>query len=132
MPAPKWLARLNLHVTNRVLGPLAKYAPGMGVIVHTGRKTRRQYRTPVLVFRRGDHFVVALTYGRDSQWVQNVLEHGGCKFETMGRALQLTRPNVFHDEQRRSMPAVVRIILGLLNVSDFLEASRVSREGGYC
>jgi hypothetical protein len=41
----------------------------------------------------------------------------------MGRTLQLTRPNVFHDEHRRSVPAVVGLILGLLNVSDFLEAS---------
>jgi deazaflavin-dependent oxidoreductase (nitroreductase family) len=123
MPFPRWLARFNLHVTNRVLGPLASYAPGMGVVVHTGRKSHRQYRTPVLVFRRGDRFVIALTYGRDSQWVQNVLAQGGCDLEVMGRTLQLTCPNVFHDGHRRSVPAVVGLILGLLNVSDFLEAS---------
>jgi deazaflavin-dependent oxidoreductase (nitroreductase family) len=123
MPFPRWLARFNLHVTNRVLGPLAIYAPGMAVVVHTGRKSHRQYRTPVLVFRRGHRFVIALTYGRDSQWVQNVLAQGGCDLEVMGRTLQLTRPNVFHDEHRRSVPAVVGLILGLLNVSDFLEAS---------
>jgi len=126
MPLPKWLARFNLHATNRVLGPPARYAPGMGVIVHIGRKTRRQYRTPVVVFRRGDHFVIALTYGRDSHWVQNVLAQGGCDLETMGRTLQLTRPNVLHDEERRNVPAVVGIILGLINVSDFLEASAVT------
>jgi len=130
MPLPKWLARFNLHATNRVLGPLARYAPGMGVIVHIGRKTRRQYRTPVVVFRRGDHFVIALTYGRDSQWVQNVLAQGGCDLETMGRTLQLTRPNLVHDERRRSVPTLVGIILGLLNVSDFLEASPEPRAEG--
>jgi len=61
MPAPRWLARFNLHVTNRILGPLALYMPGMGVIVHVGRKTRRVHRTPVLIFRQGQHFVIALT-----------------------------------------------------------------------
>ena len=127
MPLPQWLARFNLHVTNRVLGPLARYAPGMGVVVHMGRKTRRQYRTPVVVFRRGDHFIIALTYGRDSQWVQNVLAQGGCDLEIRGRTLQLSRPNVFHDEQRHSVPSIVGIILGLLNVSDFLEASPAPR-----
>ena len=25
MPLPRWLARFNLHVTNRILGPLARY-----------------------------------------------------------------------------------------------------------
>jgi hypothetical protein len=27
MPAPPWLARFNLHVTNRILGPLAGRLP---------------------------------------------------------------------------------------------------------
>jgi len=126
MPLPRWLARLNLYATNRMLGPLARFVPGMGVIVHVGRKTHCRYRTPVLVFRRRDHFVIALTYGRESQWVQNVLAQGGCELETMGRTLQLTRPNVLHDEERRNVPAVIGIILGLINVSDFLEASTVT------
>jgi hypothetical protein len=73
MPFPRWLARVNLHVTNRVLGPLASRVPGMGVIIHLGRKSHQQYRTPVMVFRRSNRFIIALTYGRDSQWVQNVL-----------------------------------------------------------
>jgi deazaflavin-dependent oxidoreductase (nitroreductase family) len=122
MPFPRWLARFNLHVTNRVLGPLASYAPGMAVVIHTGRKSHRRHRTPVLVFRRGDRFVIALTYGRESEWVQNVLAQGGCDLEVMGRTLRLTRPNVLHDEHRRRVPVVVGLVLGLLNVSDFLEA----------
>ncbi len=68
MPAPRWLARFNLYVTNRILGPLASRLPGMGVVLHVGRKTGRLYRTPVLIFRRGDRLIIALTYGRQSQW----------------------------------------------------------------
>ena len=123
MPAPRWLARFNLHVTNRILGPLAKYFPGMGVIVHEGRKTHQHYRTPVLVFRRDDHFIIALTYGRESQWVQNVLANGGCNLETAGRHLHATEPRLIHDTQRSMMPGIVRIVLGLINVSDFLEVT---------
>ena len=121
MPFPRWLARFNLVVTNRILGPLANHAPGMGTVVHVGRKSRREYRTPVMVFRRGDQFVIALTYGRGSQWVQNVTAANGCRFETRGRTLELTHPVIVHDERRSAMPAVVRFILGILNVSDFLE-----------
>ena len=121
MPAPRWLARLNLHVTNRILGPLATRMPGMGVIIHTGRKTHRRYRTPVLVFRRGNHFIIALTYGRESQWVLNVMAQDGCELETQGRTLCLSHPRLFHDEQRRAMPSPVRLMLGLLNVSDFFD-----------
>jgi len=123
MPAPRWLARFNLRVTNRLLGPLARHMPGMGVVVHVGRKTHRQYRTPVLVFRRGDRLIIALTYGREAQWVANVLTANGCELETGGCTLRLSHPHLFHDEERRAMPGFVRFMLGILNVSDFLELS---------
>jgi deazaflavin-dependent oxidoreductase (nitroreductase family) len=126
MPAPRWLARFNLYVTNRLLGPLARRAPGMGIVLHTGRKTHRKYRTPVLVFRRGDKFIIALTYGAQSQWVRNVLAQGGCELETQVRILRLSHPRHFHDEQRRAMPGFVRFMLKLFNVSDFLELTVVN------
>lgn len=87
MPLPRWVARFNLYVTNRLLGPLASRLPGMGVVIHVGRKTHRRYRTPVLVFRRGNRLIIALTYGRESQWVHNVLAQDGCRLETEGRTL---------------------------------------------
>lgn len=121
MPLPRWVARFNLYVTNRVLGPLARWVPGMGVVIHVGRKSHRQYRTPVMVFPRGNRFVIALTYGRDSQWVQNVLAANGCELITQNRKLQLSHAHVFQDERRESMPAFVRLVLGTLKVSDFLE-----------
>ena len=123
IPLPRWLARFNSRVTNRLLSPLAGRLPGLGVVAHTGRKTGREYRTPVLVFRRDDRFVIALTYGRDSEWVQNVVRHNGCKLETQGHTLQLSRPHVFHDESRRAVPEWHRWMLRLLNVSDFIEVA---------
>lgn len=121
MPAPRSLARFNRRVTNRLLGRLATRLPGFGIVVHTGRKTQRQYRTPVNVFSRPGGYVIALTYGSNSEWVRNVLASGGCTLETRGRALRLSRPHLFHDERRCSVPAPVRLIMGLVNVSDFLE-----------
>jgi len=121
MPAPRWLARFNLHVTNRILGPFALRMPGMGVIEHVGRKTRRLHRTPVLIFRQSNHYVIALTYGRESEWVKNVVVQNGCVLETQARRLQLSNPYLYRDDKRLAMPAFVRIMLGLLNVSDFLE-----------
>jgi len=121
MPAPRWLARFNLHVTNRILGPLATRMPGMGVVVHVGRNTGRVYRTPVILFRRGNGFVIALTYGSKSEWVRNVVAQGGCELETGGHRVRLTNPYLYRDEKRRAVPAFVRIMLGVLNVSDFVE-----------
>ncbi|HKS73479.1 MAG TPA: nitroreductase family deazaflavin-dependent oxidoreductase [Terriglobales bacterium] len=125
MPAPRWLARFNLRVTNRVLGPLARRLPGMGFVIHIGRKSGKRYRTPVMIFHRDGRLIIALTYGPGSQWVLNVLAKGGCEFETQGKTLHLADPRIVHDEQRGAMPAFVRIMLGLLNVSDFLELTIV-------
>jgi deazaflavin-dependent oxidoreductase (nitroreductase family) len=123
MPAPRWLARFNRRVTNRLLGRLAPYLPGFGVVVHTGRKTRRSYRTPVNVFSRAGGYVIALTYGPDAEWVRNVLAGGGCVLEARGRVVRLKKPRLFRDERRASIPLPVRLILALADVSDFLELS---------
>jgi deazaflavin-dependent oxidoreductase (nitroreductase family) len=127
MPLPRWVARVNLRVTNHILGPLARRLPGMGVVVHVGRKTHRSYRTPVMVFRRDNRVIIALTYGHDSQWVQNVLAEKSCELETEDRKLRLINPQVVHDERRLAMPAFVLFVLGLLHVADFLELSIASQ-----
>lgn len=121
MPLPRWLARVNLRFTNRILGPLARRLPGMGIIDHVGRKSHREYRTPVMIFRTGNRFVIALTYGPNSEWVKNVLAANGCLFETRKKRLRLVNPRLFHDDQRKAMPVLVRFVLGILNASDFLE-----------
>ena len=121
MPLPRSIARVNRRVTNRLLGGLAQRLPGFGVVIHTGRRSRRQYRTPVNVFRRGDRYIIALTYGSNADWVRNVLANGGCTLETQGRTLHLSRPRLFHDESPDVVPAPVRLVLGMVNVSDFLE-----------
>jgi deazaflavin-dependent oxidoreductase (nitroreductase family) len=121
MPAPRWLARFNRRVTNRVLGRFAPYLPGFGVVIHTGRKTHRRYRTPVNVFSRPFGYVIALTYGPEAEWVRNVLAAGRCVLETRGRTVPLREPRLFRDERRGLVPLPVRLILGLANVSDFLE-----------
>jgi deazaflavin-dependent oxidoreductase (nitroreductase family) len=125
MPLPPSVARFNKRVTNRILGPLATRLPGFGVVVHTGRKTHRQYRTPINVFQRAGKYVIALTYGPDADWVRNVLANGECILETRGRTIRLSQPRLFHDEGRTLMPAPARPILGLSHVYDFLELTPV-------
>jgi deazaflavin-dependent oxidoreductase (nitroreductase family) len=121
MPAPRWIARFNRRVTNRVLGPLARRLPWFGVVTHRGRTTGRRYRTPVNVFPRRGRYVIALTYGARAEWVRNVMVGGGCELETGRRTVRLTRPRILRDEGRRAVPLPVRLPLQLLGVVEFLE-----------
>lgn len=127
MVLPKSVARFNRVVTNRVTGTFAARLPGFGRIVHRGRTSGREYRTPVNVFHAPKGFVVALTYGADTDWVRNVLAAGGCELEYVGRRIELTNPRVVHDEQRRATPVPVRQFLGLAGVTEFLYLDRISR-----
>lgn len=120
MVLPRWLARFNKSVTNRVNGKIAPWAPGFGVLTHTGRTSGRRYRIPLNVFRTNDGYVIALTYGTDSDWVKNVLAAGGCELRTRGRDVHLSDPRLVHDESRAAMPPGVRQVLGLIGVADFL------------
>ena len=120
MPIPRGVARVNRVVTNRITGLFAGHVPGFGVIVHQGRRSGRQYRTPVNVFAAPGGYLIALTYGTDSDWVRNVLAGNGCVLEVRGRRVRLVDPRIVHDESRRGVPPVVRTILRLLGVTDFL------------
>jgi deazaflavin-dependent oxidoreductase (nitroreductase family) len=124
VPLPKRLARFNRRFTNPVLRHVATWAPGFAVVHHVGRRSGRSYRTPVNVFRRDGRYVFALTYGKDSDWVRNVIAAGGCEIETRRRIVELRDPELFHDEQRRAVPVPPRWILGLAGVDDFLSLSR--------
>ena len=46
--------------------------PGLGVIVHRGRRSGRRHQTPVSVVSSGNGYVIALTYGPETDWVKNV------------------------------------------------------------
>lgn len=120
MPIPKVVGRWNKAGLNRVTRHIAPWLPGLGVIVHRGRRSGRPYQTPVNVFSAGDGYVVALTYGPDTDWVKNVLAAGGCELRTRGQIIQLGSPRLFHDESRSSIRPVERQVLRILNVADFL------------
>jgi deazaflavin-dependent oxidoreductase (nitroreductase family) len=120
VPLPRRLAKFNRVVTNRVLGPPARYLPGFAIVTHVGRRSGRTYRTPVSIFRRGDGYLIALMYGADSQWVRNVLAAGGADIETRGRRLHLVGPEVVRDPTRSLVPTSVRVPLRLANVDEFM------------
>lgn len=120
MAIPKAVARFNNHVTNRVSRPLARHLPGFAVVTHVGRRSGRTYHTPVNMFRDGERYVFALTYGADSQWVKNVMAAGSCEVRARGRTVRLCEPRVFTDPERRLVPGPVRVVLQMLDVSDFL------------
>ena len=117
------VAAFHRAITNRIANRFATRLPGFGVVTNVGRKSGRPYRTPVNVFRKPYGFLIALTYGRDSGWVKNILAAGGCQLETCCVLYQLSAPIIVHDPTRKRFPRFVRMILGLIDASDFMQLS---------
>lgn len=120
MPLPRSLAEANKVGLNKLMRLAAPRLPGFALVEHRGRKSGRTYRTPVNAFATDDGFAIALTYGRDSEWVRNVLAAGGAVIVTRGRSVPVGHPQIIHDETRCYMPTPVRAMLAALDVDDFL------------
>src|SRR5438093_10907582 len=116
----QFLRPFTVSVFNRFSRLFAGWLPGFGLLLYRGRISGRTYRTPMNVFRRGDEYIFALTYGSDVQWVKNILAAGGCELVTMGRTVRLTDPRLFVDPKQRLMPFPVRLFLRLMRVTEFL------------
>ena len=64
------------------------------VIRHVGRTTGRSYETPLVPFPTDDGFVIALPYGPDTDWLQNVMASGSATIVTEGKTYVVDRPEL--------------------------------------
>jgi deazaflavin-dependent oxidoreductase (nitroreductase family) len=124
---PPTRPRRFVQFTTMLVNPLTRLVagrlPGFAILSYVGRRSGRAYRTPVNVFRDGNDYVFALTYGSEAQWVRNVLAAGACELRVRGRDVPLSGPVLFVDPTRHLMPTPVRQFLGFLRVTEFLRMS---------
>jgi deazaflavin-dependent oxidoreductase (nitroreductase family) len=114
------MAQFNKVATNRVFRLIAPWMIGFCMLEHRGRRSGRVYRIPIMIFRSRTGFVVALTYGAETDWVKNVIAAGGCDIKSRGHEYRLINPRIVHDESRSAMPPIIRQFLGTQQVYDFL------------
>lgn len=120
MPLPRIVGRFNRVVTNRITRPLAGRVPPVAMVVHRGRRSGDEYQTPIFAFPCDGGFLIALTYGRGTDWERNVRAGGG-ELVYRDQRFQLGEPSaVGPDAARPCLPALVRIVLRLTRTDDFL------------
>lgn len=99
---------------------MARHLRPLAVVEHEGRTSGTRYRTPVLAFRTGATFTFALTYGKDVDWVRNVLAAGGCRLVYKGGSYDLVDPRIGGPELSAPVPAWIREALARVDVRDYL------------
>jgi deazaflavin-dependent oxidoreductase (nitroreductase family) len=127
MPAPRSIARFNKRFTNRLISKVAGYLPGFAIVSHVGRKSGRNYRTPVNAFRTDGEYIIALTYGAQSDWVKNVLAAGSCELQTRGRRVRLFDPYIVTDESKSWASLPMRLILNCIDAPQYMRLSVAHR-----
>jgi deazaflavin-dependent oxidoreductase (nitroreductase family) len=63
-------------------------------IKHTGRRSGKQYTTPVVAERIADGFVIPLPYGIDVDWLQNVRAAGRATISSEGENYEVVQPEI--------------------------------------
>ena len=104
----EFLLPFTTRVFNRFSRLFVKWLPMFAIIRYRGRKSGKTYRTPMNVFRDGQDYLFALTYGSDVQWVKNVLAAGEADLEMRNTTVHLVDPELFADPTRHLMPQPVR------------------------
>jgi deazaflavin-dependent oxidoreductase (nitroreductase family) len=94
---PSWLPALNRRVFNPAQRLWAPWVPPLALIVHRGRRSGREYRTPVLAWRSGSTLCVVMFYGPDVQWVRNVVAAGGGEVIRRGHREPFASPRIVRD-----------------------------------
>ena len=94
MRVPRAVAKFNRRITNPVARSLTPWLPCLGTLEHVGRKSGRHYRTPLLVFKTQDGFVILIGYGPQTDWLKNVLAGGPTVLHKRGKALALASPRI--------------------------------------
>lgn len=87
-------AEFNRRFVNPVVEPLAGYLPLWSAVDHVGRRSGKEYRTPVTAFATSDGVAVLLPYGTDTDWVRNLRAAGSGKVVIDGRSLLVENPRV--------------------------------------
>jgi len=125
MPIPKFITGFNKHVTNKIVLIFAGWFGSFAVICHVGRHSGRAYRTPVLAFQAGKGIVVALTYGRDIDWLKNLFAAGSGEVEFGGYTVPVAAFRITsYRGEREKFPLWVRFFLSFISVRDGLYMDR--------
>jgi len=102
-----------------------------GIVHNRGRKSGKDYATPVTIKRLGDDFVIAMVYGRRTDWVKNVLAAGSVRIELEGDSYEVGEPEIVPtSEVAAAFSSGDQRINRLLAIDECLRLRRLTQSEG--
>jgi len=97
-----------------------------GVIRHKGRRSGREYATPIWAVPTTDGIVISLPFGEGADWLKNVLAAGRATIETRGETWAVAEPEVIDREAAWPLlPRRARLLFGLAGIERYLKLRRL-------
>ena len=117
---------VNKHITNKILIHISGKDLGLfAILTHTGRKSGKIYQIPIIVVPAENGFVIALTYGKKTDWYENVKAKRGCSLKWKRKEYALTHPEFIDQKQALQVfPALFRAGLRMMGIQYYLRLSK--------
>lgn len=110
------------HVINRLTSRNAGSAKShFAILRHVGRRSGKEFETPIMVSQLGEDFVLALTYGPKVDWYRNLQANGKGTLTWHGKTYTIEKLEQLDRSTGLSVHHLhERMILRLLNVQNFV------------
>ena len=101
------------------------------VILHVGRRSGKEYTTPIVAIRQEDRFLIPLPYGRHVDWFQNVMAAGDCTLIYKGRVYSASEPEIIpFEEGLGAFSGLAYILLRRSDTEYFLRLNKINDDPG--
>ena len=120
-------ARQVVRFAARFVNPLVllvagrRWMPVVGILRHRGRRSGRDYATPIGMRPLGDSFVIPRTFGDNAAWYLNVRAAGEGRITYLGRNYRVAEPEVV--DYATAKPAFPRYELAqfrLIGINEYM------------
>jgi EmrB/QacA subfamily drug resistance transporter/deazaflavin-dependent oxidoreductase (nitroreductase family) len=120
-------ARRVVRFAARFVNPLVllvagrRWMPVVGILHHRGRRSGRDYATPIGMRPLGDAFVIPRTFSDNAAWYQNVTAAGEGRITYLGRHYRVVEPEVVdYATARPAFPRYERMQFRLIGINEYL------------
>jgi deazaflavin-dependent oxidoreductase (nitroreductase family) len=95
--------KVSMRDATRAFNPIGRALSGRrwftlyGLLIHRGRTSGREYRTPLVVRRIDGGFVIPMPFGESTQWAKNLFAAGRGLIVWNGRTYDVDAPEMIDD-----------------------------------
>ena len=122
-PRARWIVRFAARFINPLVLLIAgrRWMPVVGILRHRGRRSGREYATPIGMRPLGAGFVIPRTFSDNAAWYQNVKAAGGARITYLGREFVVIEPEVVdYAIAKPAFPRYERLQFQLIGINEYL------------